>query len=116
MPARALAFAGTIKFFQKNEPIPFSARLTGERRQNNIGSIKKRVNLDGIHSLDISVNEEKKTVITDLIMLDGEPVMIYAEKFDTPCDYLKKGIRRGIEFINADNPSKMRAPKHIKGG
>lgn len=88
----------------------------GERGRNNIGSIKKRVNLDGIHSLDISVNEEKKTVITELIMLDGEPVMIYAEKFDTPCDYLKKGIRRGIEFINADNPSKARAPKHINGG
>lgn len=88
----------------------------GERGRNNIASIKKRVNLDGIHSLDISVNEEKKTVVTELIMLDDEPVMIYAEKFDEPCNYLKKGIRRGIEFINADNPSEMRAPKHINGG
>lgn len=64
------------------------------------GSIKKRVNLDGIHSLDISVNEEKQTVITELITLDDDPVMIYAEKFDEPCNYLKKGIRRGIEFLN----------------
>ncbi len=88
----------------------------GERGRNNIGSIKKRVNLDGIHSLDISINEEKKTVVTELITLDNEPVMIYAEKFDEPCNYLKKGIRRGIEFINADNPSEMRAPKHINGG
>lgn len=63
-------------------------------------SIKKRVNLDGVHSLDISVNEEKQTVITELITLDDDPVMIYAEKFDEPCNYLKKGIRRGIEFLN----------------
>ena len=49
----------------------------------NSGSIKKRVNLDGLHSLDISVYEEKKTVITELLTLGEEPVMIYAEKFDT---------------------------------
>ena len=74
----------------------------GERRRKmNVGSTKKRVNLDGLHSLDISVYEEKKTVITELLTLGEEPVMIYAEKFDTPCDYLKKGIRRGIEYLNA---------------
>ena len=67
----------------------------------NVGSTKKRVNLDGFHSLDISVYEEKKTVITELVTLDEDPVMIYAEKFDKPCDYLKKGIRRGIEYLNA---------------
>lgn len=67
----------------------------------NVGSIKKRVNLDGFHSLDISVYEEKKTVVTELITLGEDPVMIYAEKFDEPCDYLKKGIRRGIEYLNA---------------
>ena len=65
------------------------------------GSIKKRVNLDGLHSLDISVYEEKKTVITELITPYEEPVMIYAEKFDEPCDYLKKGIRKGIEYLDA---------------
>ncbi|MBR4857872.1 MAG: hypothetical protein IKU08_01665 [Clostridia bacterium] len=67
----------------------------------NVGSIKKRVNLDGFHSLDISVYEEKKTVITELVTLDEDPVMIYAEKFDEPCDYLKKGIRKGIEYLTA---------------
>lgn len=67
----------------------------------NVGSVKRRVNLDGLHSLDISVCEEKKTVITELITLDEDPVMIYAEKFDEPCNYLKKGIRRGIEYLNA---------------
>lgn len=73
----------------------------GERRaEMNVGSVKKRVNLDGFHSLDISVCEEKKTVITELITLDDDPVMIYAEKFDEPCNYLKKGIRRGIEYLN----------------
>lgn len=66
----------------------------------NVGSIKRRVNLDGFHSLDISVYEEKKTVITELITLDGDPIMIYAERFDEPCDYLKMGIRRGIEYLN----------------
>lgn len=72
----------------------------------NNGSIKRRVNLDGIHFLDISVCEEKKTVITELITLGDEPVMIYAEKFDKSCDYLKKGIRRGIEYLNFANPTK----------
>lgn len=81
-----------------------------------MGIIKKSVNLDGIHSLDISVNEEKKTVITELITLDSEPVMIYAEKFDLPCDYLKKGIRKGLEFIDANNPSKMRVFNYNNDG
>lgn len=67
----------------------------------NVGSIKRRVNLDGLHSLDISVYEEKKTVIAELITLDEAPIMVYAEKFDEPCDYLKKGIRRCIEYLNA---------------
>lgn len=78
----------------------------GERRRKmNVGSIKKRVSLDGFHSLDISVCEEKKTVITELITLDEDPIMIYAEKFEEPCDYLKKGIRRGIEYLNTSDES-----------
>ena len=72
----------------------------------NVGSIKRRVNLDGFPSLDISVYEEKKTVITELITPDEDPIMIYAEKFDEPCDYLKKGIRRGIEYLNCNKPAK----------
>lgn len=66
----------------------------------NVGSFKKRVNPDGFHSLDISVYEEKKTVITELVTLDEDPVMIYAEKFDEPYDY-QKGTRRKIEYLNA---------------
>lgn len=81
-----------------------------------MSSVKKRVNLDGLHLLDISVCEEKQTVVTELITLDEPPVLIYAEKFDEPCNYLKKGIRRGIEFVSADNPSEMRAPKHVGDG
>ena len=61
---------------------------------------KKRVNLDGFHSLEISVYEENITVVTELITPGNDPVMIYAEKFDIPCDYLRKGIRRGIEYLN----------------
>lgn len=67
---------------------------------------KKRVNLDGKHSLDISVCESTRTVITELIEFGEPPVMIYAEKFDEPCDYFKKGIRRGIEYLNCTNPAK----------
>ena len=81
-----------------------------------MSSDRKRVNLDGFHSLDISIDEEKKTVITELITPDDGPVMIYAEKFDEPCNYLKKGIRRGIEFINADNPSARYATKRPDDG
>lgn len=78
-----------------------------------MSSIKKRVNLDGLHSLDISVCEEKKTVVTELVTSDDECVMIYAEKFDEPCNYLKKGIRRGIEYLNACNGSKTDASERI---
>lgn len=71
----------------------------------NTGSVKKRVNLDGIHSLDISVYEENKTVVTELITLDESPVMIYAEKFEEPCNYLKMGIRKGLEYLNVTRES-----------
>ncbi len=96
------------------------ARLMGEKPgkecEMDNGLIKKRVNLDGVHSLDISVCEEKKTVITELITLDDAPVMIYAEKFDEPCDYLKKGIRRGIEYLNCNSPAKEELWKSINRG
>lgn len=82
----------------------------------NNGSIKKRVNLDGFHSLDVSVYSERKTVVTELIRPDEEPVMIYAEKFDEHCDYLKKGIRRGIEYLNSMSPVKEDLWKSISRG
>lgn len=81
----------------------------------NNGTVKKRVNLDGIHSLDISVYADRKTVVTELIKPDEDPVMIYAEKFDEPCDYLKKGIRRGIEYLSS-NPVKEDLWKSISRG
>ncbi|MBQ3007548.1 MAG: hypothetical protein IJD78_08310 [Clostridia bacterium] len=82
----------------------------------NVGSTKKRVMLDGIHSLDISVCEERKTVITELVTPDDDPVMIYAEKFDEPCNYLKKGIRRGIEYLNCEKNAKEEIWKSINRG
>lgn len=68
----------------------------------NSETVKKRVNLDGIHSLDISVCESRQTVLTELVTFDDPPLMIYAERFDKPCDYFKIGIRRGIEYLNSD--------------
>lgn len=75
--------------------------------------IRKRVNLDGFHSLDISFSESRQTVITELITPDEPPILIYAEKFDEPCDYLKKGIRKGIEYLNGKNASKEDLWKQI---
>ena len=74
----------------------------------NVGSVKRRVNLDGLHSLDISVCEEKKTVITELITLDEDPVMIYAEKFDKPCDYLKKEFAEALNILMPPIPQRRK--------
>lgn len=60
-----------------------------------------RVNLDGIHSLDITINEKAKTVVAELIV-DEESTFIYAEKFDTPCNYLRTAIKKGIVYLNGD--------------
>ena len=64
---------------------------------------KARVNLDGIHSLDVSVNETKRTVIAELIVCNEEPAFIYAEKFDAPCNYLRTAIKKGITYLNGDS-------------
>lgn len=82
----------------------------------NNGSTPSRVNLDGVHSLQISVYQEKQTVVTELITLDEPPVFIYAEKFSEPCDYLKKGIRRGIEYLNGTYPPKPHTQTTVNGG
>lgn len=67
------------------------------------GIVKKsRVNLDGLHSLDITVNEKNKTVVAELVIPDEEPSLIYAEKFDSPCNYLKAAIKKGIMYLNED--------------
>lgn len=61
---------------------------------------KTRVNLDGLHSLDISVDELKKTVVADLVIADEQPRFIYAEKFDSSCNYLKAAIKKGLLYID----------------
>lgn len=61
---------------------------------------KVRVNLDGLHSLDITIREDKKTIITELVLPDEPPELIYAEKFDEPCNYLKTAIKRGLLYLD----------------
>lgn len=60
-----------------------------------------RVNLDGFHSLDISINEKAKTVVAELIVGE-ESTFIYAEKFDVPCNYLRTAIKKGIVYIGSE--------------
>ena len=75
------------------------------------GAAKKTiVNLDGTNSLDISIDEQKKTVSAELVVAGESPVWIYAERFDEPCNYLKNGIRRGIEYLNACGRSEKEKP------
>ncbi len=62
-----------------------------------------RVNLDGLHSLEIAINEKAKTVIAELITSE-ETTFIYAEKFDTPCNYLRTAIKKSIVYLNGDTP------------
>lgn len=63
-------------------------------------SEKVRVNLDGLHSLDISVSEANRTIVTELVLPDELPELIYAEKFDEPCNYLKTAIKKGIMYLD----------------
>lgn len=64
-----------------------------------------RVNLDGLHSLDIAINEKAKTVVAELIV-GQETIFIYAEKFDSPCNYLRTAIKKSIVYLNGDTPEK----------
>lgn len=57
-----------------------------------------RVNLDGVHSLDVTVNEKAKTVVAELITGE-ETTFIYAEKFDAPCNYLRTAIKKGVLYL-----------------
>ncbi len=70
------------------------------------GSYKKKINIDGTNSLIVSVDENQKTVITELASFNENPVLIYAEKFNKPCDYLKTGIRKGFEYLKCNSPGK----------
>ncbi len=60
-----------------------------------------RVNLDGVHSLDVTVSEQAKTVVAELITGD-ESTFIYAEKFDFPCNYLRTAIKKAIMYLNSE--------------
>lgn len=60
-----------------------------------------RVNLDGLHSLDIAINEKAKTVVAELV-IGEETTFIYAEKFDEPCNYLRTAIKKGITYLGAE--------------
>ncbi len=62
-----------------------------------------RVNLDGVHSLDVTVNEQAKTVVAELVT-GGEATFIYAEKFDAPCNYLRTAIKKAIMYLSGDIP------------
>ena len=62
---------------------------------------KTRVNLDGVHSLDVTVSEQAKTVVAELITGD-ESTFIYAEKFDLPCNYLRTAIKKAIMYLNSE--------------
>ncbi|MBQ2848445.1 MAG: hypothetical protein IJC37_02160 [Clostridia bacterium] len=57
------------------------------------------VELDRHISLDVTVNEQSRTVFTEVIKEGGNPVLVYAEKFSSPCNYLKAGIKKGIEYV-----------------
>ena len=69
---------------------------------NNIKTT--RVALDRLHSLDITVNEKTKTVVTELV-IGEESTFIYAEKFDVPCNYIRTAIKKGIVYIGAEKQS-----------
>lgn len=62
--------------------------------------MKKRVFLDGIHTAVIDVNEASRTVVAELEK-DGAGELIYAEKFDKPCNYEKEAIKAVIAYLKS---------------
>ena len=73
-----------------------------------------RVNLDSLHSLDITVNEKAKTVVAELV--EGEEsTFIYAEKFDSPCNYIRTAIKKSIVYLNGNPPEADCVTKPKKG-
>ena len=75
---------------------------------------KTRVNLDGFHSLEIAINEKAQTVVAELI-IGEEKTFIYAEKFDSPCNYIRTAIKKSIVYLNGDAPEPNRIDKLKKG-
>lgn len=74
--------------------------LRGDAMENSAAGTL--VNLDGLHSLQIYVDRENKTVIAELIVPDEPPTFIYAEKFDEPCNYMKTAIKKGIVYLRGE--------------
>lgn len=62
---------------------------------------KSRVNVSRGCALEINVWHNEQRVVTNLVTSGKSPILIYAERFDKPCDYLKIGIRHGIEYLNS---------------
>ena len=73
-----------------------------------------RVSLDGVHSLDISVNDKAKTVVAELVFGD-ESTFIYAEKFDAPCNYLRTAIKKSILYLNGGPSEEKPVSEKEKG-
>ena len=65
-----------------------------------------RVNLDGVHFLDVTVNEKAKTVVAELV-IGEESTFIYAEKFDAPCNYLRTAIKKGIVYLGGEKQNEV---------
>ncbi len=76
-------------------------------------NVVTRINLDGLHSLDVSVNESQKTVIAELVIPDEQPEMIYAEKFDYPCNYIKTAIKKGLIYLNGEEKNEYKKPPFV---
>ena len=73
-----------------------------------------RVNLDGLHSLDIAINEKAKTVVAELIAGE-ETTFIYAEKFDSPCNCIRTAIKKSIVYLNGEIPERNHVKENKKG-
>ena len=69
--------------------------------------VRTLVNLDGLHSLEISVNQENRTVIAELVVPDEPPTFIYAEKFNEPCNYMKTAIKKGIVYLRGEHSAEL---------
>ena len=75
---------------------------------------KMRINLDGIHSLEIAVNENAKTVVAEMIVGE-ESTFIYAEKFDSPCNCIRTAIKKSIVYLNGEIPERNHVKENKKG-
>lgn len=58
----------------------------------------KRVFLDGRHTAVIKVNENRRTVTAELETEDGCE-LVYAEKFDKPCNYEKEALKSCLRYL-----------------